>query len=423
MSAASSDPATSTPTAPPLRALAGVAWRGVLNHRRRTGVLVAANALGLVTMALSLGLQRWSHETLLGLTSAGAHGLGHVERPGHHRSRDPALRFPEWPPPIDPARAAELAPRWTAILEWPALVEGPRDQAPVRLEATREGVVADGPAPSESPARPAALVGRASRDLVERLGVAGGARARVRLRDASGEERSVPLALTALAPGEPGGHDRFTITLPLADLQAAVGERSLTSWGIGFDEHASSAAVLAALGRVRAALADPALTVVSWRDTAPDVEGITEVQARATYLLVVILAVVQTIGVANTFVLSLVDRTRELGVLLALGLRPRDLRALIHLEAWLTSALGAAVGAALAVPVAWFLGSHGLDFSGSARSLAVAGQVMPPVIKAYIGPTQVLLGAVLGVIVGPAAGWWPARRIAALDPIAALRAV
>lgn len=407
-------------------ALLGVAWRGVVNHRRRTLVLVAANALGLVTMALSLGLQRWSHETLLGLTSAGAHGLGHVERPGHHRSRDPALRFPEWPPPLDPARAAELAPRWTAVLEWPALVEGPRDQAPVRLEAAREGMSGrpdpDGSA-GESLARPASLAGRASRELIEKLGVAAGERARVRIRDARGGERSVPLTLTSLAPGEPGANDRFTIALALFDLQALIGERSLTSWGIGFGEHASSTEVLATLGQVRAALTDPALAVVSWRETAPDVEGITEVQARATYLLVVILAVVQTIGVANTFVLSLVDRTRELGVLLALGFRPRDLRGLIQLEAWLTSVLGTAVGAALTVPVAWFLGSHGLDFSSSARSLEVAGQIMPPVIKAYIGPTQVLLGAALGLVVGPAAGWWPARRIAALDPVAALRSV
>ncbi|MFN7950880.1 MAG: FtsX-like permease family protein [bacterium] len=404
----------------PFAALAGVAWRGVLAHRRRTGVLVVANALGVVAVALSLGLQRWSHETLLGLTSDAAHGLGRVERPGHHRSRDPRLRFPEEPAPLDATRAASFGARWTAILEWPALVEGPRDQAPVRLEATRVGFRAT-PA-SGAAARPAAVAGRVSPELAARLGVDRGGRTRLRLRDARGGEIAVAATLAPAARGDGGPGDRFTVALALEDLQALVGERCVTAWGIELDRALSAEEVLGRLSLVKGALRDASLTVVSWRDTAPDVEGITEVQRRAVYLLVAILVIVQTIGVANTFVLGIIDRTRELGVLTALGLEPRDLDWLIQLEAWITSALGALAGIVLSVPVSWFLAHHGLDFSASAKTLEVAGQVMPPIIRAYIGPAEVALGTVLALVVGPAAGWWPARRIATLDPVEALRA-
>ncbi len=420
MSGATSEAAITTERAP-FAALGGVAWRGVRAHRRRTGVLVAANALGVVAVALSLGLQRWSHETLLGLTSDTGHGLGHVERPERHRSRDPRLRFGEQPEPIDPTRAATLAVGWTAILEWPALVEGPRDQAPVELEATRRGFRSA--AVEGLGARPTKVAGRVSQELAARLGVGADGRARIRFRDAAGVEVAVTATLVAVPPGAGSPPGRSTIALALDDLQALIGERAVTSWGIELDRGLSTAAALARLDDVRRTLRDPSLVVVSWRETAPDVEGITEVQRRAVQLLVVILAVVQTIGVANTFVLGVIDRTRELGVLTALGFEPRDLNRLIQLEAWITSLLGAVTGVALSVPASWFFARHGLDFSASAKSLAVAGQVMPPIIRAYIGPAEVAVGAALALVVGPAAGWWPARRIAALDPVQALRAV
>ncbi len=411
-------------SATPKSALLTLAWRGVRAHSRRTAVLVAAGAMGLVAVAFSLGMQRWSHETLMGLTSDGAHGLGHVERPGYHRTRDPALRFAEDPPPVDPGAANVRGERWTAMLEWPALASGPRDQAPVRLQGIHEGFRTVAVGSRESLASPATVpevvVGA---DLASRLGVADGARLALRYRNAAGADRTAHLVARVAAKGASSSSDRFTLALPLDQLQALIGERSLTGWGIAFPGVSDRGALLVRLAATRAALRDPALELVTWRETAPDVEGITEVQTRAVYMLIVILVLVQTIGVANAFVLGLVDRTRELGVLLALGLEPLELRELVRFEAWLTSAAGTVAGLVLCAPLAWWLRHHGLDFSGSARTMEVAGQVLPPVVRAYIGPLEIGCGAVLSSIVGPLAGWWPARRIARLDPVAALRAV
>ncbi|HUP91788.1 MAG TPA: ABC transporter permease [Solimonas sp.] len=108
------------------------------------------------------------------------------------------------------------------------------------------------------------------------------------------------------------------------------------------------------------------------------------------------------IGVMNIMLVSVTERTREIGLRLALGARQRDVLAQFLAEAALLSMLGGALGVALGIASAAYL----------ARSFGWALLVSPAVAGAAVG---------FSALIGIAFGLYPALRAALLDPIEALR--
>jgi putative ABC transport system permease protein len=110
------------------------------------------------------------------------------------------------------------------------------------------------------------------------------------------------------------------------------------------------------------------------------------------------------LGIVNTLSLSLHERTRELGMLRALGMTPEQTRVLIRDESIITAALGAIAGVVLGVLLAWIV------------TLALAGDGV-----VFAVPVLQVLGLlVLGLAAGVLASVLPARRAVRLDVLAAI---
>jgi ABC-type lipoprotein release transport system permease subunit len=123
---------------------------------------------------------------------------------------------------------------------------------------------------------------------------------------------------------------------------------------------------------------------------------------------------VAAIGIANTMIMSVYERTREIGILKAVGASPGDIRRLFVLEAALIGLLGGVVG----VIVGWLLGL-GLN----AGILAYLDYMDIPMRGTFFFVTGWLIALALGfaTVVGLLAGLYPAARAARLDPLEALR--
>ena len=122
------------------------------------------------------------------------------------------------------------------------------------------------------------------------------------------------------------------------------------------------------------------------------------------YALLALSVVISLFGIVNTLVLSIFERTREIGMLRAVGTTRRQLRAMIRWEAVITSIIGGVLGVLLGILFGWAV-CKGLESDG----------------LVFVFPTsQILIFLVLSIVAGVLAAILPARRAAKLDVLAAL---
>jgi len=123
------------------------------------------------------------------------------------------------------------------------------------------------------------------------------------------------------------------------------------------------------------------------------------------YVLLALSVIVSLFGIVNTLVLSIFERTRELGMLRAIGTTKRQVRQMIRYESVLTALVGGVLGIVLGIVIAAILAGTALSGSGFVF-------VVPPI-------TMVVLFVLAG-LAGLIAAAWPARRAASVDILAAL---
>jgi putative ABC transport system permease protein len=125
------------------------------------------------------------------------------------------------------------------------------------------------------------------------------------------------------------------------------------------------------------------------------------------YVLLLLAVIIALIGIVNTLLLSVFERTHEIGLLRAVGMKRRQIRGMIRTESVILSVFGAIigiiVGTGLGIALAWSLKTQGIT------------DIVVPIPSLII---FLVLAAVLGLV----AASWPARRAAKLDVLAAIAA-
>jgi len=121
------------------------------------------------------------------------------------------------------------------------------------------------------------------------------------------------------------------------------------------------------------------------------------------YALLGLAVIIALIGIVNTLMLSVFERTREIGLLRAVGMQRRQIRAMVRSEAVILAIFGAIVGIVIGTAM-------GLALVASLRQQGITETAVPV--------TSLLISALLGLV----AASWPARRAARLDVLAAIAA-
>jgi ABC-type lipoprotein release transport system permease subunit len=117
--------------------------------------------------------------------------------------------------------------------------------------------------------------------------------------------------------------------------------------------------------------------VMAWPELAPELANYVQFNRGVTFVLFIIFFLLAVIGVMNTMLMAVFERTRELGMLMALGMRPAQVIVLIMAEAAGLAAASLVVGGALGVPVLWYLQEHGLALgSATGGVISLAGVVV-----------------------------------------------
>ena len=125
------------------------------------------------------------------------------------------------------------------------------------------------------------------------------------------------------------------------------------------------------------------------------------------YALLGLAVIIALIGIVNTLMLSVFERTREIGLLRAVGMRRRQVRVMIRSEAVILAIFGAIVGIVIGTAL-------GLALVASLRQQGITDTAVPV--------TSLLIFLLLAALLGLVAASWPARRAARLDVLAAIAA-
>ncbi len=205
------------------------------------------------------------------------------------------------------------------------------------------------------------------------------------------------------------GDQDDTVLLPLHTLQRCVtGSRKVNMLMVSMEDGSESTPLKASLSqllRERRKLADSEDDNFNIFDTQQLADTLSSTMGVLTELLGAVAAVsllVGGIGIMNIMLVSVTERTREIGLRLAVGALEREVLLQFLIEAVVLSAIGGLIGIIIATVASYLLaGVMGVPFT--------------------FDPTINLLSFVFSAVIGVIFGYFPARRAAQMDPIQSLR--
>jgi putative ABC transport system permease protein len=215
--------------------------------------------------------------------------------------------------------------------------------------------------------------------------------------------------LTSKGQGSFGNDQDDMVLLPLKTLQRRITGNTrvntlLVSMQDGSDVERVKTGITQLL-RERRKLAESDednFNVLDTKQLADTLSGTTKIMTMLLGAVAAVSLLVGGIGIMNIMLVSVTERTREIGLRLAIGALEREVLLQFLIEAVVLAALGGIIGIILA----------------TGASLGLSGVMKIPYV---FNPTVNLLSFVFSAVIGVLFGYFPARRAARLDPIEALR--
>lgn len=213
--------------------------------------------------------------------------------------------------------------------------------------------------------------------------------------------------------------DRSTLQMPLADFDRL--------FAMGGAVHAIVATTdrLKHIGPIKTALrAEPALNnlaVLDWADLTPGLKQSIQLDLVSGIIMYIILIIVVAFSILNTFLMAVFERTREFGVMMAIGTPPGRLVRIMLMESLAMTGVGLIGGMVLGYLVTAYFSSAGIPMGGAADLLAqygISGRLYP-----RLSALSLLTGPLIIGVVTFLTALFPALRIPRLKPVEAMKAV
>jgi ABC-type lipoprotein release transport system permease subunit len=250
--------------------------------------------------------------------------------------------------------------------------------------------------------------------LADTMGVGVGQDVNLTVINANGEPDEATFTVSGLFSTGIPGYDESSVFMPLARAQA------FTVTG----DHASAIVILlnsqSDAEAVAAALSNPAYTTLTWRKINEVILQLAEFSMSFYMVLDAIVMIVVAVVIANTLLMAVFERIREMGILAALGMKGRQIMLMFLLEAATLGLAGIAVGMVLGLAGVSYLATTGIyigEIASSAGGIALGSTVY----AAFVPGTFAMLAFWTLVIILLASlypAWFAIRR----EPADALRA-
>jgi putative ABC transport system permease protein len=212
--------------------------------------------------------------------------------------------------------------------------------------------------------------------------------------------------------------EKRTIYITLGEAQSLYGlDGQVTEIAISLKQIGEEPAVMNAL---RPSLAGA--EIVSWQTSFPELEQALATKGGAMNVFSVIIMVIVGIGILNLLLMAIYERTREIGILGALGLKPYQISILFVLEGVLMGVVGVAAGVVLGLLINGVLRQVGLDFAQYSGISSYMALISDKIYPAW-GVDKLLQRTLTVLIITALAALYPAREAAQREPSEALHYV
>jgi len=162
--------------------------------------------------------------------------------------------------------------------------------------------------------------------------------------------------------------------------------------------------------------------VRNWRQLTPAVADMMEMSKAIVLVVGFIIVSLASLGMLNTMLMAVHERTHEFGILLAIGMKRRWLLLMVLFESFFLALVSAVVGTLIGLVINEYFEEHGIDFSKSMPDgYDWAGMIFEPVMKGYLLPGDVLYACLMMMVVTMLASLIPSWRTVRLKPADAMR--
>lgn len=249
--------------------------------------------------------------------------------------------------------------------------------------------------------------------LAEQMGIAVGERVSLAASDANGVGQEGIFTVAGLVDTGYPGIDQNRVIMPLAQAQSFSGVGDRISSVILMLEDGEEAEALAAQ------LRGPDVQIVTWRDLNSLLLESVETGLIFYYVIYVIVFLAVAVIIANTLLMSVFERTREIGVLASLGMNGRQIMLMVLFEAVILALFGVAAGLVLGMGAVTYMAVVGISLPVETATL-VEGMAFGTTLKGGYAPDQFFLLALLLLAVVSLVSLYPAWYAARLEPVEAL---
>ena len=405
-----------------------LAWRNVWRNPRRTGLTVAATVFAVLLVVMSVGMAAGVHEKMI--EDAVRYASGHVSISGEgyleNRTLEQFIHF-------DDALEQRLQE-----------TEGVRGYAPrlanfalLSKENATSGVAVLGVDP-ELEATVSVLPTRVRQGAFLSVG---GTRELVlseRLAAKLSAQVGDSLLLYSVAYSLETAYELFDVVgimrLPDPNLDGTLAVISLVDAQDFFvyDDRVSEVAILtddadraAEVTETLTAMLDQGVRadVHTWDELMPELVEIILLDDAGMYIMVFIVVVVVGFGILNTILMAVLERRKEFGVVLALGLKPRAVFRIVYFESIMLAAVGLVIGMAIALPMLLYFQANPIPLTGEEMAMVMEMFGAEPLVTFKLKPLNPIGSTLTIIALALLAALYPAVKASRGRPVDVLRSI
>jgi ABC-type lipoprotein release transport system permease subunit len=164
----------------------------------------------------------------------------------------------------------------------------------------------------------------------------------------------------------------------------------------------------------------PDLEVMTWKKIQPELAMMTDMVSQFYLIFGIIILAALAFGIINTMLMVVLERTRELGMLTAIGMNKKKVFSMIMLESVFLSLIGAVIGMIISYTLVRITGNTGINLAQAAEGFEALGYsaiVYPKISAGFFGIVTILI-----IITGILSSIYPALKALKLNPVEAIRA-